>query len=402
MSSAEYLSEVEVAEREATVVEASPSRAEGGRHPSDGVARIQVTPAITRFEELPPLPPQLIDGILFCGGKLMLSGASKSGKSLLLIELAVAVATGTEWVGFPCVRARALYLNLEIQTPQFMHRVYKVCERYGVPTQDVERILDIANLRGKFSDIEKLVDSLLATFKPGDYDLIIVDPAYKIQSGSENDADAITAFCAQLDRLAEGLRCTIVYSHHHSKGAQGGKNAEDRASGSGVFTRDADAVVDMIELECGKDVQEARARMGCPKATPFRLEFVVRDLDYVPTKNIWFTFPVHVVDPTGELAGTNLRKPGSSREWHEGQGDKKLATLERKLDEFMGEREEVNRKEFASHIGWDPRTVTKYVRMSARFDIVSAESSATIRRVRTEGQQGPQGLQTADLVDLVG
>ena len=34
-----------------------------------------------------------------------------------------------------------------------------------------------------------------------------------------------------------------------SKGAQGGKKAMDRASGSGVFARDPDAQLDVIELK---------------------------------------------------------------------------------------------------------------------------------------------------------
>lgn len=85
--------------------------------------------------------------------------------------------------------------------------------------------LMISHQRGKVSDITALVDRMLGACSPGEYDLVIVDPAYKVQSGSENDADAITAFCAELDRLAEGLGCTIAYTHHHSKGAQGAKSA---------------------------------------------------------------------------------------------------------------------------------------------------------------------------------
>ena len=45
-----------------------------------------------------------------------------------------------------------------------------------------------------------------------------------------------------------------VYCHHHSKGAQGMKKAMDRASGSGVFARDPDAQLDIIELEMTEEV----------------------------------------------------------------------------------------------------------------------------------------------------
>ena len=46
---------------------------------------------IVRLDELPELPPELVCGVIRRGGKLLVSGASKAGKSYLLIELSVAV-----------------------------------------------------------------------------------------------------------------------------------------------------------------------------------------------------------------------------------------------------------------------------------------------------------------------
>lgn len=42
---------------------------------------------------------------------------------------------------------------------------------------------------------------------------------------------------------------SVIYAHYHSKGPQGGKNTQDRSSGSGAFARDSDAIVDLIEVE---------------------------------------------------------------------------------------------------------------------------------------------------------
>lgn len=370
-----FVEQVEQAEAEASFA---------GKDAGGGIARIAVTHVITAAEELPELPPEVIEGVIRRGGKLLVSGASKSGKSYLLIELGVAVACGARWVGLGCAKGRVLYLNLEIQEPQFMHRVFRVCEKTGADLADVRANLDIANLRGKFSSIEALVEELLDSFKPGDYDLVIVDPAYKVQSGCENDADAITAFCGELDRLAEGLRCTIAYSHHHSKGAQGGKNAEDRASGSGVFARDADALIDMTELEWDENVQETKELLRWHDATPFRLEFVLRDFKAPKPKDIWFRYPVHEEDPSGMLEDAKPRKPGGHDRKRD-QGGKALADMETSLDAFMGDREQIDRKEFVEHIGKDARTVSKYVGQSRLFELESGQSSATIRRVKDAG-----------------
>lgn len=50
----------------------------------------------------PKLPEEVIQGVVRQGHKMMISGASKSGKSFLLIELAIALAEGTKWLGFQC------------------------------------------------------------------------------------------------------------------------------------------------------------------------------------------------------------------------------------------------------------------------------------------------------------
>jgi regulatory protein RepA len=42
------------------------------------------------------LPEEVIEGVVRQGHKMMISGALKSGKSFLLIELAIALAEGTK------------------------------------------------------------------------------------------------------------------------------------------------------------------------------------------------------------------------------------------------------------------------------------------------------------------
>ena len=206
-----------------------------------------------------------------------------------------------------------------------------------------------------------------------------------VQPGSENDADAIAAFCAELDRLAEGLACTIAYTHHHSKGAQGGKSAADRASGSGVFARDADALIDMTELEWDENVQESRELLRWHGAVPYRLEFVLRDFRSPEPKDIWFRYPIHEQDLSGMLEDSNPKRAGGSAGWHREHGRRALGEIEAALDGFMGDRDEVPRKDFVDYVGRDKRTVDKYVAQSSLFEIEMGVSSATIRRMGGRG-----------------
>ena len=94
--------------------------------------------------------------------------------------------------------------------------------------------------------------------------LIIVDPIYKCAIGDENDAYDTGRLCNLIDKIAGQLGVAVIYAHHHSKGSQGQKKAMDRASGSGVISRDADALIDIVELEISKERRAAlEAKVVC-------------------------------------------------------------------------------------------------------------------------------------------
>ena len=72
----------------------------------------------------------------------------------------------------------------------------------------------------------------------------------------------------------------------------------DRASGSGVFARDPDAQLDMIELELTDEVQNWVAKRG---ASAWRLEGSLREFENFTPVNFWFEYPIHRVDDKGIL-----------------------------------------------------------------------------------------------------
>ena len=207
----------------------------------------EITNLATVIKNLPPLAPELIEGILREGHKLLISGASKAGKSFLLIELCIAIASGTTWLGRKCKQGRVMYVNLELDTASCYHRFSDVLHTLGLPLDNVKNI-DIWNLRGQSEPLDQLAPKLIRRASKSNYTAIIIDPIYKVITGDENAADQMAKFCNQFDKIAVQIGCAVIYCHHHSKGAQGGKRAMDRASGSGVFARDPDAILDLIEL----------------------------------------------------------------------------------------------------------------------------------------------------------
>jgi RecA-family ATPase len=205
------------------------------------------------LDNLPPLAPELIHGVLRRGHKLLVTGAANTGKSFCLIRLAIAVAEGGEWLGFKVEQGRVLYVNLELDRASCLHRIYDVYEALGKPRVKHKNI-DAWQLRGYARSMTDLTPRLIRRAAKLKYDLVIIDPIYKVLDGDENTAVDMAKFCNQFDKVALHLGAAVAYVHHHSKGAQGSKNAADRSSGSGVFKRDPDALIDLVELE----VNEAR------------------------------------------------------------------------------------------------------------------------------------------------
>lgn len=204
---------------------------------------------------LPDYAEELIEGILRQGHKMLLVGPSKSGKSFSLIELCIAIAEGTKWMGRQCKQGDVLYVNFELDRASCLHRFKDVYQTLGLTPNNANRIF-VWNLRGKTPALDQLVPKLIRRAEKKKYIAVVVDPIYKVITGDENSASEMAKFCNQFDKIADALGASVIYAHHHSKGAQGSKKSMDRASGSGVFARDPDALLDMIELDIPKEVKD--------------------------------------------------------------------------------------------------------------------------------------------------
>ena len=259
----------------------------------------------------PPKPPELIRGLLRRGHKMLIAGPSKAGKSFLLMELAIAIAEGGTWLGFPCVQGKVLYVNLEIDPASCIDRFIRIYDRLGVVLPHRENIT-VWNLRGHALPLDKLVPILVRRMKDEQFAAVIIDPIYKVITGDENNASDMGAFCNQFDKICTEMGAAAIYCHHHSKGAQGGKKAMDRASGSGVFARDPDAQLDIIELKRPvfkevetetEDGEVVEIEQFDTTRTAWRMEASLREFPPIAPVNFYFDYPLHPLDTEGALAG---------------------------------------------------------------------------------------------------
>ena len=228
------------------------------------------------WDNMPELAAPLIDGVLRQGHKMLLAGPSKAGKSFGLIELCIAIAEGKQWLGWKCTQGRVLYVNLELDRASCLHRFKDAYTAQGLKPENVSNI-DIWNLRGKSKPMDKLAPGLIRRALKTRPIAVVIDPIYKVITGDENSADQMAAFCNQFDRVCTELGCAVIYCHHHSKGSQGSKRSMDRASGSGVFARDPDALLDLIELELTDEIREQQEDMFMRSACELFLDNAASD-----------------------------------------------------------------------------------------------------------------------------
>ncbi len=190
-----------------------------------------------------PEPPQLVDGILHQGAKMVLGGPSKARKSWSLIDLMLSVSTGSPWWGFPTRRGRALYLNFELPAFALQYRITRIAVAKEI--SDFTGF-DIWNLRGHATDFSALIPKILGRIRDTGYALILIDPIYKgLGARNENDAGDIASLLNEVEQLAAKSGAAAVFGAHFSKGNQAGKESIDRIGGSGVFARDPDVILTM-------------------------------------------------------------------------------------------------------------------------------------------------------------
>ncbi len=193
-------------------------------------------------------PPILIEGLLHRGCKMILSGEAKSFKSWDLIDLAISLALGLPWWNLRTVAGTVVYLNFELIEGFFDERVCIVSDAKGC---GLPPNLHLWHLRGHCYDLAVLAKVLkvrLASLGP--IAAIIIDPVYKALGDlEENNAGDMNKLMMLVENIALPFDAAVIFAHHFAKGNAANKDAKDRASGSGVLSRDPDALLVLTKHE---------------------------------------------------------------------------------------------------------------------------------------------------------
>ena len=234
--------------------------------------------------ELTTTPPdQVIRGVLYAGCKLALMGGSKSFKTWAQMDIAYCVANGLLWWGMHTKKVPVVYMDFELLDYDFRWRMEQIAQAHGHGSIDAVKRIGLKNKVVQDSYWDKIHEIIRGEHAG----LTLCDPTYKLLGGrDENKAGDIAEVTAIFDRLTDATGSSLIFAQHFGKGNQSQKESIDRGAGSGVWARDADAIVTMTKHEEENCLSVEATLRSFPRIEPFVVRWdnplFVREKDLNP------------------------------------------------------------------------------------------------------------------------
>ncbi|MER9421673.1 AAA family ATPase [Mesorhizobium sp. M0317] len=174
------------------------------------------------------VPPRqfIVEGMIPDRNVTDLSGDGGTGKSILALQASVAIVTGTEWLGFPVVPGRVLYVSCEDEMDEIRRRAEALCRQREITFKHLRDlyIIDLTTADGtELAALDKGKLSLTVVFagleekiaelRPK---LVILDTRADVFAGDEVNRSQVRGFVKALRRLCFQYDLAILMLSHPS------------------------------------------------------------------------------------------------------------------------------------------------------------------------------------------
>jgi len=183
----------------------------------------------------PPPPRFIVANWMPQGEVTLLSGHGGTGKSMMVLYLAVCIARGHPWYGIPTERRRVLYLSLEDPKPILHWRLSRICD-LEVSIADLHESLHLfdwsdsaAPMMIRTRDGAQLTDvyeRLRKCIEESKADVIIIDGGSDAFGGNENDRAEVRAFVRAVRRLIPPDGAALILAHVDKATAKAGESSQ--------------------------------------------------------------------------------------------------------------------------------------------------------------------------------
>lgn len=193
---------------------------------------------LTRYFEMAKLNPftPVVEGLISRKEFLLLHAPGKTGKSLLALNLAVAIASGESFLSFETFKGKVLYLQTELAAFAVQERIERMLTGLGEEQKSlIYQNIQIADARIRI-DSEDDFDQLYRAIQAEKPSLVIIDPLYDMHSLNENNAEEMTPLLAKFRQIAREIDCAVILVHHQGKRGEGfSTNPGHQCRGSSAF-----------------------------------------------------------------------------------------------------------------------------------------------------------------------
>lgn len=187
-----------------------------------------------------PEAVDLVQGLIRKQSLVFLAGETGCGKSLLAMNLALAVASGdSKFLGYDLNGdGNVLYVNAELYPSDYKLRIEKMVQT-GNHASGVKKLLITESLGETNRLFENLFQQAME-FKPS---LVVVDPLYFVHNKDEKDNTDMKEIIRKLLSLRDEVKTCVFVLHHLRKGIPGERFNTDLMRGAGVLGHAADTVL---------------------------------------------------------------------------------------------------------------------------------------------------------------
>lgn len=156
----------------------------------------------------------------------LLSGDGGVGKSLVALQLSIAVATSGQWLGMAPTPGGVVYVSAEDERNEIHRRALDIAKVEGIEWRDLTNV-HIVDLAGKDAVLGQLDANggikpakrwadLLRTVERVKPKLVVLDTSADVYAGNENVREQVRQFVGQLRGLALRYDCAVLLLSHPS------------------------------------------------------------------------------------------------------------------------------------------------------------------------------------------
>lgn len=185
-------------------------------------------PLLVAFaDELPDIftpPDELVEGVLTAGDGSVLYGDSNSGKTFFVIDMAVAVARGAQWMGRNTEPGLVIYLAAE-SPASVRGRLQAYQKHYGVRVPNFAIVQSPIDLFDGEADTDAVIAVVrqLERQRGQKVRLIVGDTLARLSAGAnENAGQDMGLVVRRFDRIRSACNAHFLLVHHSGKAAANG------------------------------------------------------------------------------------------------------------------------------------------------------------------------------------